>query len=101
MDTELLQRLFTGLILPAIIIIEAFQIIYFFRKCKDVKGIRELLTNRVNADAMNASQISELQKENQLLKEQITALYQQNQNLEQQNQALMNAFEIKKTAQPQ
>ena len=50
---------------------------------------------------MTASQISELQKENQLLKEQITALYQQNQHLEQQNQALMNAFEIKKTAQPQ
>lgn len=100
METELLQRLFAGLLLPALIIIEAFQIIYFFRQCKDVKGIRELLTNRVNADAMTASQICELQKENQLLKEQITALYQQNQNLAQQNQALMNAFEIKKTTQP-
>ena len=100
MDTELLQRLFAGLLLPALIIIEAFQIIYFFRQCKDVKGIRELLTNRVNADAMTASQICELQKENQLLKEQITALYQQNQNLAQQNQALINAFEIKKTTQP-
>lgn len=55
MDTELLQRLFAGLLLPALIIIEAFQIIYFFRQCKDVKGIRELLTNRVNADAMTAS----------------------------------------------
>lgn len=101
MDPKSIQLIIYLIIVPTIFIIEAAQIIYFFRQCKDVKGIRELLTNRVNADAMNASQISELQKENQLLKEQITALYQQNQNLEQQNQALMNAFEIKKTAQPQ
>lgn len=101
MNPTATQLLFYLGILPTVLIIEAFQIIYFFRQCKDVKEIRALLTNRVNADAMTASQICELQKENQLLKEQITALYQQNQNLAQQNQALMNAIEIKKTAQPQ
>lgn len=74
-------------VIAAIVFIEAFAIIYFFRMCKDVKEIKQLLINNYEQEQYTKKQIEELEKENNLLK--------------QQNQALMNAFEIKKTAQPQ
>lgn len=74
-------------VIAAIIFVEAFAIIYFFRMCKDVKDIKKLLISNYEQEQYTKKQIEELEKENNLLK--------------QQNQALMNAFEIKKTAQPQ
>lgn len=74
-------------VIAAIIFVEAFEIIYFFRMCKDVKDIKKLLISNYEQEQYTKKQIEELEKENNLLK--------------QQNQALMNAFEIKKTAQPQ
>lgn len=74
-------------VIAAIVFIEAFAIIYFFRMCKDVKEIKQLLINNYEQEQYTKKQIEELEKENNLLK--------------QQNQALMKAFEIKKTEQPQ
>ena len=74
-------------VIAAIVFIEAFAIIYFFRMCKDVKEIKQLLINNYEQEQYTKKQIEELEKENNLLK--------------QQNQALMKAFEIKKTEKPQ
>lgn len=74
-------------IIAAVVFVEAFAVIYFFRMCKDVKEIKQLLISNNEKEQYTKKQIEELEKENNLLK--------------QQNQALMNAFEIKKTAQPQ
>ena len=57
------------------------------RRKEIVKDIKKLLISNYEQEQYTKKQIEELEKENNLLK--------------QQNQALMNAFEIKKTAQPQ